>query len=75
MRTTVRFDVDKMLHDMADRGWIARDLSRESGLSDMTISRFLRGELQTARTAKKIATALGYSPRRYVLRRDQGAAA
>jgi transcriptional regulator with XRE-family HTH domain len=75
MGTVVRFDVERILYDMADRGWIARDLARVSGVSDMTVSRFLRGDIQTARTAAKLARALGYSPRRYVLRSDQGAAA
>ncbi len=60
---------------MAVRGWLSTDLAREAGVADMTVTRFFRGDHQTARTAKKLANALGYSPRRYMLRGDQGAAA
>ncbi len=50
---------------MALRGWNNRDLARAADLSDMTITRFLRGDAQTAKTAALIAKALGYSVRRY----------
>jgi hypothetical protein len=33
----------------------------------MTVIRFLRGETQTGKTARKLAEALGYSSRRYLI--------
>jgi transcriptional regulator with XRE-family HTH domain len=68
MGTTVRFDVAKLREDIAERGWLPTDLARASGVSDMTVSRFLKGESQTARTADKLARALGRSVRRYLIR-------
>jgi transcriptional regulator with XRE-family HTH domain len=65
-RPTVRFDVKRMATDMAERGWMATDLAREAGVSDMTVSRFLRRKQQTAKTAKKLAEALGHTVRRYL---------
>lgn len=74
MRTThghpVSYDTAKMQGDMAERGWLNTDLARVAGVSDMTVTRFLRGEQQTARTAKKLAEALGYSIRRYLIRSE-----
>ena len=63
-----RYDVAKLADDMALRGWLPTDLARSSGVSDMTVSRFLKGEHQTARTADKLAKALGYTVRRYLIR-------
>lgn len=54
--------------DMAAKGWESKDLATVSDVSEMTISRFLRGEVQTVKTARKIALALGRSPRYYLLR-------
>jgi DNA-binding LacI/PurR family transcriptional regulator len=58
---------------MATRGWIVRDLARAAGVSDMTVSRFLSGEIQTARTAKKFADSLGFTVRRYLVRSTEAA--
>lgn len=63
----VRYDVGRMVEDMALLGWLPVDLARKARVSDMTVSRFLRGDVQTARTAKKLAKALGYSIRRYLI--------
>jgi lambda repressor-like predicted transcriptional regulator len=63
----VEYNVRTILEDMAARGWMNRDLAREAGLGTATISRFLNGEAQTAKAAKKIATALGRSVRRYLV--------
>ncbi len=65
-RPHVTYDTAKLATDMANRGWLARDLARAAEVSEMTVSRFLRGERQTATTAKKLAEALGFSVRRYV---------
>lgn len=56
-----------MAEDMALRGWSKLDLANEAGVADMTVIRFLRGERQTPKTAKKLALALGYSARRYLI--------
>lgn len=46
---------------------MATDLARASAMSDMTVSRFLKGERQTAKACKKMAEALGYTVRRYLI--------
>lgn len=60
-----KFNVERMVADMALRGWNNSDLARAASVSDMTVTRFLRGESQTAKTAARLATALGFSIRRY----------
>lgn len=69
----VRFDAQRMAEDMALRGWSKLDLANEAGVADMTVIRFLRGERQTAKTAKKLALALGYTVRRYLISRRRAA--
>lgn len=64
----IRFDTDKIRLDMAEKGWMGVDLARAADVSNMTVSRFLSGETQSARMAGRIARALGYSVRRYLLR-------
>lgn len=71
--TPVRFDAQRMAEDMALRGWTKLDLANEAGVADMTVIRFLRGERQTPKTAKKLALALGYSVRRYLITRRRAA--
>ena len=61
------YDVARLRDDIAGRGWLPTDLARTAGVSDMTVRRFLRGERQTAKTAKKLAEALGFSIRRYLI--------
>jgi len=61
------YNVALLKNDMAAKGWLPTDLARRARVSDMTVSRFLSGERRTARSAKKIATALGYSIRRYLI--------
>ena len=60
-----RFNVERIAADMALKGWNNTDLARACNVSAQTISRFLRCEGQTAKTADRIAKALGYSVRRY----------
>jgi transcriptional regulator with XRE-family HTH domain len=50
---------------MALRRWNTAALARNAGISYKTADRFLRGEIQTPKTAGCIADALGYSVRRY----------
>lgn len=63
----IEFDSQLMAEDMALKGWNKGDLANRAQVSDMTVIRFLRGESQTARTAKKLAKALGYTVQRYLI--------
>lgn len=74
IRPRPRYDVAKMVRDMALKGWMPTDLARAARVSDMTVSRFLKGDTQTERAAEKLARALGYSPRRYLLSVDAAVA-
>ncbi len=65
--TSFSYDVERMREDMALRGWRATDLARRAKLTDTSVSRFMRGEAQSAPTAKKLAVALGYTVRRYLV--------
>lgn len=67
MATGTRFNATLLADDIALRGWLPIDLARKARVADMTVYRFLSGERQTARTAKKLAGALGYSVRRYLI--------
>ena len=66
-RTGPSYNVVLLRNDMAAKGWLPTDLAKRARVSDMTVSRFLSGERRTARTAKKLATALGHSIRRYLI--------
>lgn len=61
------YDIAKLKRDMAKKGWLPRDLARQSGLSDMTVSRFLRGLRANPRTARRLAEALGHRVDRYLV--------
>ena len=61
----VVWDTSKVVADRDLRGWSTHTLATRAGLSYKTVDRFLNGEVQTAKTALKIATAMGYSIRRY----------
>jgi plasmid maintenance system antidote protein VapI len=56
-----------MIADMTLRGWNDSALARASQLSVMTVKTFLDGSRQTAKTADKLAQALGYTVKRYLL--------
>jgi transcriptional regulator with XRE-family HTH domain len=66
MQRVAQYNVTQMQHDMAAKGWMPIDLARKARVDKATVSRFFDGSFQTARTAKKLATALGYSVRRYL---------
>lgn len=67
MSRTIQFDTARMREDIAARGWQPADLADRAGVARSTVGRFLSGEFQTARTAKKLAEALGFSIRRYLI--------
>lgn len=64
MRSHYRIDV--IQSDMRRRGWLPTDLAQAAHVSLPTITRFLNGDVQTARTAKKIAGAFKRSIERYL---------
>jgi transcriptional regulator with XRE-family HTH domain len=64
----VQFNAQLLVEDMSAKGWLPTDLAREAGVSGMTVTRFLRGDHRTPRTAKKLARALGRPVSRYLLR-------
>lgn len=63
----VQFDTQRLAADMVARGWMKSDLAAKAKVSPMTVTRFLRGEFQTAKVAAKLSKALGYSIRRYIV--------
>lgn len=56
-----------MAEDMALRGLNKLELATKAGVADMTVIRFLRGEVQTAKAANKLAKALGHQVSRYLI--------
>jgi plasmid maintenance system antidote protein VapI len=67
VQRAIEFDVDLMRRDMAERGWQPTDMAHKADVAVSTVTRFLRREYQTPRTAKKLAKALGRSVRRYLI--------
>ena len=65
-RPVAEYDVDRLRRDITERGWLPVDLARAADVNPSTVMRFFDGEFQTARTAQKLARALGYSIRRYL---------
>lgn len=63
----VEFNAQLMAEDMTRKGWTKDEFANRAGVSDMTVIRFLRGDSQTAPTAKKLAKALGRSMDRYLI--------
>ena len=59
------WNVERITADMALRRWNTATLARRAGISHKTVDRFLRGDVQTPKTAGLIADALGFSVRRY----------
>ena len=67
LQPRVVWDTQKVIRDMTLRTppWNTHQLAVHAGLSYKTVDRFLNEEIQTSKTAAKIAAALGYSVRRY----------
>lgn len=62
----MRYDVARLAADMAMKGWNNSALAAKARVSSMTVGRFLSGEVQTAKTAAKLAKALGHEVSRYL---------
>lgn len=70
--TPVRFDLQKMTEDLAEKNWTKKTLARRARVATMTVIRFMKGERQQPATAAKLAKALGYeSARRYLIREER----
>lgn len=67
------FDVSLMKVDAVERGLTGTALAKKAKVSQMAVSRFLRGQSKSPTTAKKLANALGFEVRRY-LRTDEARA-
>jgi transcriptional regulator with XRE-family HTH domain len=70
----VRFNGQLMAEDMALKGLSKLELALKAGVSDMTVIRFLRGERQTGKTARKLSKALGQRVERYLVRSREAVA-
>lgn len=64
----IAYNVRLMVEDMASKGWMATDLARAADVADRSVGRFLNREVQTPKMADKLARALGFSVRRYLVR-------
>lgn len=65
----IQFNGPLMARDIAAAGWQPSDLAKRvrPKVAVSTVTRFLRGESQTAPMAKRLAKALGYEVRRYLV--------
>jgi plasmid maintenance system antidote protein VapI len=66
---TPLYNVNLLVEDMAARGWVAKDVAQAASVSPSSVSLFLNRKIQSPKMADKLARALGYSPRRYLVRR------
>ena len=64
----VTWDVQRLVEDVCEQGLSTVALARKAGLSYMTVNRFLKGRTRTPRTVSKLAKALGYTSKRYLIR-------
>ena len=70
MTPRAHYDTQKLAEDMALRGLNYTSLAKAAQLSVKTVSAFVAGRVQTAKTAGKLALALGYTTRRYLIRQE-----
>lgn len=69
-----QYRVQLLKDDIKSHGWLPIDLARKARVSHMAVSRFLSGERQTPRMAKKLATALGHTIDRYLVSSSEAVA-
>jgi transcriptional regulator with XRE-family HTH domain len=63
----ILYNAQLIAEDMALKGWLQKDLARQAHCTQMTVGRFLKGQFQSNKTAKKLADALGYPLSRYLI--------
>ncbi len=66
-RIYIQFDPGKMAVDAAQKGLTTAALAAAAGLSVRVVQYYLRGQYATTATNTALATALGFSPARYVV--------
>jgi plasmid maintenance system antidote protein VapI len=66
-KTPIRYDVRLMRQDQAEAGLSDNGLAKLAKVGWPTIERFMSGKARTPGTAKKIAKALGYPVKRYIV--------
>lgn len=66
MAMAARFNVAILKHDIAARGWVASDLAKAAKVSDMTVSRALRGKVTNPKTWDRFARVMGVPVSRYL---------
>lgn len=66
-RPKPQWNVALLVRDATLKGWDTAEFARQSSLTYKTADRFLRGDVQTTKTAAKLATALEQSIERYLL--------
>lgn len=63
------YDIDRLKTDLAARGWVGTDLARAAGVSHTSVHRALGAGTVSPRMMDRLARALGYSIRRYLITR------
>lgn len=69
----IQFDTDRMRYDIAAQGLTMTDLAKRAKVSNAAVTYFLKGQTRSAKMAKKLAKALGFSPRRYAIQPESQA--
>lgn len=67
MTTTLTYDVERMKRDIAAKGWLPVDLARRAKVNPASVTRFLSGEFQTPRMAKRLSKPLGRAADYYLV--------
>lgn len=67
MSPSPHYDVDRIRRDIAAKGWLPVDLARRAKVNPASVTRFLSGEFQTPRMAKRLSKALGKGPAHYLV--------
>ena len=63
----VKFNTELMVLDIASRGWTSRVAAQKAGISYRVLRYYLSGTYQSVTTTRKLAEAMRYSPKRYVI--------
>jgi hypothetical protein len=61
------YNIDRLKSDLALRGWLGTDLARAAGVSHTSVHRALGAGTVSPRMMARLARALGYTVRRYVV--------
>jgi hypothetical protein len=64
----IQYNRQLMAEDAAARGWTNLEWSRRAGVSDMSVTRFLRGDSVTPKMVARLAKPLNQKVERYLLR-------